>query len=84
VEADTWALSYEVGEKPFHLLCPQPIRMGLAAEVMEIARYPLAIGLLGAVGVVVIAEYLSHLVHQLEAEMWAKFWYIFVLIFHIL
>jgi hypothetical protein len=47
--------------------------MGLAAEVMNIAKDPLAIGLLGTVGVVVRAEHLAHLVHELEAGMWAKF-----------
>jgi hypothetical protein len=56
------ALSCEMGEKPFHSRCPKPVRMGLAAEVMDIAKYPLAIGLLGTVGVVVIATHLTHLV----------------------
>jgi hypothetical protein len=78
------ALSCEVGEKPFHILCPKPVRMGLAAEVMDIAEYPLAIGLLGAVGVVVIAEHLAHLVHELEAGILAKFRFIFLLTFHVL
>jgi hypothetical protein len=58
--------------------------MGLAAEVMDIAKYPLAIGLLGTVGVVVIAEHLAHLVHELEAGIWAKLRFIFLLNFHAL
>jgi hypothetical protein len=78
------ALSGEVGEKPFHILGPTPVRMGLAAAVMEIAKYPLAIGLLGTVGVVVRAEHLAHLVHELEAGMWAKFRCIFLWTFHVL
>jgi hypothetical protein len=40
--------------------------MGLAA-VMEIAQDPLTRGLLGAVGVVVIAEHLGRLVDELKA-----------------
>ena len=58
--------------------------MSLAAEVMDSAKYPLAIGLLGTVGVVVIAEHLAHLVYELEAGMWAKLRCIFLLTFHVL
>jgi hypothetical protein len=58
--------------------------MGLAAEVMDIAQYSVAIGLLGAVGVARIAEHLAHLVHQFETGMWAKCWFILILTFHIL
>jgi hypothetical protein len=78
------ALRCGVGEKPFHLLCPKPVRMGLAAEVMDRAQYPLAIGLLGTVGVVMLAEPLAHLVHELEAGLWATFRCIFLLTFHAL
>jgi hypothetical protein len=49
---------------------------------MEIAAYPVAIGLLGAVGVVTIAEHLAHLVHALEAGMWATFRLSIILTFH--
>ena len=76
------ALSGAVEEKPFHILGPKPVRMGLAAEVLEIAKYPLARGLLGTIGVVVIAEHLTHLVHELEAGIWAKFRCIFLFTFH--
>jgi hypothetical protein len=55
---------------------------GLAAEVMDIAQDPVAIGLLGTVGVVLRAEHLAHLVHQLMAGIRAKFRCIFILIFH--
>src|SRR4029453_16879388 len=77
------ALSGQVGGKPFHILCPKPVRMGLAAAVMDIGKYPLAIGLLGTVGVVVIAEHLAHLVHEFETGIRAKFPCIFLLTFHI-
>jgi hypothetical protein len=46
--------------------------MGLAAEGMEIATDPVARGLLGAVGVAIIAEPLAPLVHQREAGMRAQ------------
>ena len=58
--------------------------MGLAAEVMDIAKYPLAIGLLGVVGVVMITEHLAYLVHELEAGIRAEFRFIFLLTFHTL
>ena len=71
-----------MGEEPFHILCPEPVRMGLAAEVMDIAKYPLAIGLLCAVGVVMITEHLAHLVHKFEFGIRAELWSIFLLTFH--
>jgi hypothetical protein len=57
--------------------------MGRAAEVMDIAQEPLAIGLLGTVGIALLAEHLAHLVHEREAGMWAKFRCIFLLTFHL-
>jgi zinc transporter ZupT len=71
-----------VGETAIHLLGPEPVRRGLAAAVMEIAKYPVAIGLLGAVSIVIIAEHLAHLVHQLEAGIRPKFQCILFLTFH--
>ena len=55
--------------------------MGLAAEVMDIAKYPLAIGLLGVVGVVMITEHLAYLVHELEVGIQVEFRFIFLLTF---
>jgi hypothetical protein len=78
------ARSGEVGEQPFHILCPKPVWMGLAADVMDIATDPLSIGLLGTVAVVVRAEHLAHLVHALKAGMWATFRCIVLLTFHVL
>jgi hypothetical protein len=78
------ARSGEVGEQPFHILYPKPVRMGLAADVMDRAQDPLTRDLVGTVGVVMIAEHLAHLVHALEAGMWATFRCIFLLTFDIL
>ena len=77
------ARSGEVGEQPFHLRCPKPVRLGLAADVLDRAQDPLAIGLLGPVGVVVRAAHLAPLVHELEAGMWATWRCLFLLTFHI-
>jgi hypothetical protein len=76
------ALGGQVRENALHLLCPEPVRMGLAAEVTDVAPDPAAIGLLGAVRIAIIAEHLAHLVHQLEAGIRPKFRCIFVLTFH--
>jgi len=47
-----------VGEQARHLHGPEPVRRGLAAAAMEIATYPVAISLRGAVGVVRRAAHL--------------------------
>ena len=57
--------------------------MGIAAIMVDVAKYPLTIGLLGAIGIVMVAEYLTHLIHKLQAGIWSKFRYIFLFIFHI-
>jgi hypothetical protein len=84
VEVDIWRSVARVGEKAFHIRGPKPVRMGLTAEGTEIAQDPLAMGLLGTAGVVLRAEHLAPLVHQLEAGMWVKFRRIFLLTFHFL
>jgi hypothetical protein len=71
-----------MGEKPLHILCTKPVRMGLSAEMINIAKYPLAIGLLCAVGVVMITEHLAYLVHKLEVRIRVEFRFIFLLTFH--
>jgi hypothetical protein len=76
------ALRGAVGEKLFHIIGPKPVRRGLAAAVLEIVKYPLARGLLGTIGVVVFAEHLTYLAHELKAGIWAKFRCIFLLTFH--
>jgi hypothetical protein len=55
---------------------------GLAAAVMDRAKYPVAIGLLGAVRVALRAEHLAHLVHQLEAGSRSPCRVILILTFH--
>jgi hypothetical protein len=60
-----------VGEKALHLRGPTPVWRGLAADVRERAPDPLAIGLLGAVGVVIIAEHRAPLLQAREAGMGA-------------
>ena len=76
------AFGCEMGKKPLDILCPEHVRMGLAAEMMDIAEYPLTIGLLGAVSVMMIAKYFAHLIHKLEAGIRAKFRFVFRLTFH--
>jgi hypothetical protein len=45
----------------FHF--PEQTRMGVAAEVADITKYPLTIGLLRAIAVAVITKGLAILVH---------------------
>jgi hypothetical protein len=71
-----------VGEKALHLLGPEPVRRGLAAAVMEIAKDPVAIGLLGAVDVAIIAEHLAHLVISLRPGFGLNFGVCLFLTFH--
>ena len=55
------ALGDQVGEQALLIHGPEPGQMGLAADVMEIAQDPRAIGLLGMIGVVIRAEDRAHL-----------------------
>ncbi len=48
----------EVGKESFDILCPKKLRMGFAAKMMDVAEYPLAIGLLGAISIMMIAAVL--------------------------
>jgi len=73
VEADNLAHGYEMGKKPFDIPGPEPARMGLAAEVMDIAEYPLAIGLLGAIRVMMIPQHFSNLIHELKPGIGTRF-----------
>ena len=50
----------------FSILCPKNLQMSLAAKMINIAKYPLTIGLLCAAGVVVIMERFAYLVHKHE------------------
>jgi hypothetical protein len=51
--------------------------VGLAAIVVNVAEDPLAIGLLGAVGIMVVTEDLFDLIHQSEFGIRSKFWLAF-------
>jgi hypothetical protein len=52
-----------MGEKLLDIFRPEKPRMGLASEVMDIAKDPLTIGLLCAIRIMVISEDLANLVH---------------------
>ena len=55
--------------------------MGLSAEVVDITKYPLTIGLLCAIGVAVVPEDLSNLVHAFEIRI--RIWVELRFIFHV-
>ena len=76
------ALGDQRGANALHLRGPESVGRGLAAVVMERATYPVAIGLLGTVGVVRLAEPLAHLVHPRAAGIRTTFRLRFLLTFH--
>ena len=51
--------------------------MGLTPMVPDIAHDPIAIGLFGAIGVMVIPQDLSNLIHEPEFRIWSEFFCIF-------
>ena len=53
----------EMGKERLDIFCAEKPRMGLASEVMDIAKNPLTIGLLCAISIMVISEDLANLVH---------------------
>ena len=52
--------------------------------MINIAKYPLVIGLLCAVGVVMITQHLAYLVNELKAGIRVEFRFVFLLTFHML
>ncbi len=58
--------------------------MGFAAEIIDRAENLLAIGLFGAIGVVIIPKNLAYLIHQLDAGIRPEFLRSFLLTFHTL
>jgi len=42
---------------------PKPVGMAFPAEMIDISKYPLAIGLLCAIDVVMIAQYFADRIH---------------------
>lgn len=67
----------QVGKKTFHIPDAKVPGMGLAAKKTDKAHYPLAAGLLGAVGIMMIAQHLAYLLHQLEFRIGVKSRFIF-------
>ena len=59
-------------ETAIHLF-PKPVRMGLTTKIINITKYPLAIGLFIAVGLVMITEHLEYLVYVLGEEFGLNF-----------
>ena len=52
-----------MGKKLLNIFCAEKPWMSLTAEVVDITKNPLTIGLLCAIGIVVIAQDLAHLIH---------------------
>ena len=71
-----------MGKKTFNILGPKHVWMGFPAKEIDISEYPLAIYLLCTIGIVVIAEYFTHLIHQFKIWIRTEFLYIFILTFH--
>ncbi len=53
----------EMGKKGLDIFCAEKPRMRFTAEVVDITKNPLTIGLLCAICVVVVSKDLSNLVH---------------------
>jgi len=51
--------------------------MGFTAEVVDITKNSLTIGLLCAISVVVISKDLADVVHSLEIRIWAELRFVF-------
>jgi len=66
-----------MGQEGLDLLFPHIPGMGLAPVVPDIAHDPIAIGLFGAIGIVVIPQDLSNLVHEPEFRIRAECFQIF-------
>ena len=67
----------QVGKKAFHIPDAKVPGMGLAAKEIDKTPYPLVVGLLSAVGIVMIAQHLTYLVHQFEFRIRMKLRFIF-------
>ena len=50
-------------KKYFNLFCPEKARVGFIAEVIDITKNPLTIGLFHAIRIMGITEDLSNLIH---------------------
>ncbi len=59
----------EMGKERLDIFCAEKPRMRFTAEVSDITKNPLTIGLLCAICVMVISKDLSNLVHQFEIRI---------------
>ena len=70
-------LNCQMGQEGFNLAFTHIPGMGLTPMVPDIAHDPIAIGLFGAIGVVVIPQDLSNLIHEPEFRIRSEFFGIF-------
>ncbi len=66
-------LNRQMGQEAFNLLLTHIPGMGLASMVPDIAHDPVAIGLFGAIGIVMIPQDLSNLIHEPEFRIRSEF-----------
>ena len=62
-----------MGQEGFNLLFTHIPGMGLTSMISDIVHDPIAIGLFGAIGIVVIPQDLSNLVHEPQFRIRAEF-----------
>ncbi len=67
------SLNCQMGQEGFNLPFTHIPGMGLPPVVPDIAHDPIAIGLFGAIGVVVIPQDLSNLIHEPEFRIRSEF-----------
>ena len=65
-------LNRQMGQEGFNLLFTHFTGMGFAPVVPDIAHDPIAIGLFGAISVVVILQDLSNLIHEPDFRIGAE------------
>jgi len=68
------AVGGQMAQKGVDLGFSHPGRVGLAAMKFDVPKYPIAVSLFGAIGVMVIAQNLTDLIHQFQFRVGFKFW----------
>ena len=66
-----------MGQEAFNLLFAHIPGMGFTAMVPNIPHDPIAIGLFGTIGIVVVSKDLADLIHKSEFGIRLKFFWIF-------
>ena len=66
-------LNRQMGQEGFNLLFTHFTGMGFVPVVPDIAHDPIAIGLFRAIGIVMIPQDLSNLIHEPEFRIWPEF-----------